>query len=123
ATNFNTRIKLKYDTYANWTSANPILLKGELAIVEVPAESGTGLNEPAYLLKVGDGVKNFAALDWISGKAADVYAWAKTASKPVYQASEIQGLEEFISGEVNDTNTIYQIVKNGDMGFKLQSKE
>lgn len=84
ATNFNTRIKLKYDTYANWTSANPILLKGELAIVEVPAESGTGLNEPAYLLKVGDGVKNFAALDWISGKAADVYAWAKTASKPVY---------------------------------------
>lgn len=123
ATNFNTRIKLKYDTYANWTSANPILLKGELAVVEVPAESGTGLNEPAYLLKVGDGVKNFAALDWISGKAADVYAWAKAASKPVYQASEIQGLEDFISGEVKDTNTTYQIVKNGDMGFKLQSKE
>lgn len=123
ATNFNTRIKLKYDTYANWTSANPILLKGELAVVEVPAESGTGLNEPAYLLKVGDGVKNFAALDWISGKAADVYAWAKAASKPVYQASEIQGLEDFISGEVKDTNTTYQIVKNSDMGFKLQSKE
>lgn len=123
ATNFNTRIKLKYDTYANWTSANPILLKGELAVVEVPAESGTGLNEPAYLLKVGDGVKNFAALDWISGKAADVYAWAKAASKPVYQASEIQGLEDFISGEVKDTNTTYQIVKNGNMGFKLQSKE
>ena len=47
ATNFNTRIKLKYDTYANWTSTNPILLKGELAVVEIPAESGTGLNEPA----------------------------------------------------------------------------
>ena len=123
ATNFNTRIKLKYDTYANWTSTNPILLKGELAVVEVPAESGTGLNEPAYLLKVGDGIKKFAALDWISGKAADVYAWAKAASKPTYQASEIQGLEDFISGEVQDTNTKYQIVKNGNMGFKLQSKE
>ena len=120
---FNTRIQLKYDTYTNWHTNNPVLLAGELAIAEIPAETGAVPNEPAYLLKVGNGTDHFDDLDWISGKAADVYGWAKAATKPTYQASEIQGLEDFISGEVKDTNTTYQIVKNGDMGFKLQSKE
>ena len=119
----NTRIQLKYDTYTNWHTSNPVLLAGELAIAEIPAETGAVPNEPAYLLKVGNGTDHFDDLDWISGKAADVYGWAKAATKPTYQASEIQGLEDFISGEVKDTNTTYQIVKNGDMGFKLQSKE
>ena len=120
--NFNTRIQLKYDTYAKWVANDPVILKGELAIVEVPAESGTGLQEPSFLLKVGDGVKRFSELEWISGKAADVYSWAKAASKPTYNASEIEGLSDFIAGEIEDTDTQYQIVKNGDMGFKLQSK-
>lgn len=120
---FNTRIQLKYDTYTNWHTNNPVLMAGELAIAEIPASTGAVPNEPAYLLKVGNGTDHFNDLDWISGKAADVYAWAKAATKPTYQASEIQGLEDFISGEVKDTNTTYQIVKNGDMGFKLQSKE
>ena len=119
----NTRIQLKYDTYNNWYTNNPVLKTGELAIAEIPADTGTVPNEPAYLLKVGNGTDHFNDLDWISGKAADVYAWAKAATKPTYQASEIQGLEDFISGEVKDTNTTYQIVKSGDMGFKLQSKE
>lgn len=119
----NTRIQLKYDTYTNWSTNNPVLKAGELAIVEIPADTGTVLNEPAYLLKVGNGTDHFNDLDWISGKAADVYAWAKASTKPTYQASEIIGLEDFIAGEIQDTNTKYQIVKNGDMGFKLQSQE
>ena len=122
-TTFNTRIKLKFDTYNNWHTNNPVLLKGEMAIVEVPASTGQVPNEPAYLLKVGDGVKNFDDLTWISGTAADVYAWAKAATKPTYQASEIQGLDAYISGKVQDTNTKYQIVKVGDYGVKLQYKE
>lgn len=119
----NTRIQLKYDTYTNWNANNPVLMAGELAIAEIPADTGTVPNEPAYLLKVGNGTDRFNNLDWISGKAADVYAWAKAATKPIYQASEIQGLDDFISGEIQDTNTKYQIVKNGNMGFKLQSQE
>ena len=120
---FNTRIQLKYDTYTNWHNNNPVLMAGELAIAEIPADTGTVPNEPAYLLKVGNGTDHFNDLDWISGKAADVYAWAKAATKPTYQASEISGLEDFIAGEIQDTNTKYQIVKNGNMGFKLQSQE
>ena len=122
-TTFNTRIKLKFDTYNNWHTNNPVLLKGEMAIVEVPASTGKVPNEPAYLLKVGDGDKNFDDLTWISGTAADVYEWAKAATKPTYQASEIQGLDAYISGKVQDTNTKYQIVKVGDYGVKLQYKE
>lgn len=122
-TTFNTRISLKFDNYNNWHTNNPVLLKGEMAIVEVPASTGQVPNEPAYLLKVGDGTKHFDDLSWISGTAADVYSWAKAATKPQYQASEIQGLDAYISGKVQDTNTKYQIIKNGDLGFKLQSKE
>ncbi len=120
---FNTRISLKYDTYANWHANNPVLLKGELAIVEVPASTGAAQNEPTYLLKVGNGTDHFDDLKWISGHAADVYSWAKAATKPTYTASEITGLDDYISGKVQDTNTKYQIIKNEDMGFKLQSKE
>ena len=63
---FNTRISLKYDTYANWHANNPVLLKGELAIVEVPASTGVAQNEPTYLLKVGNGTDHFDDLKWIS---------------------------------------------------------
>lgn len=122
ATTFNTRIQLKYDTYTNWDTNNPTLLKGEMAIVEVPDSTGVAQNEPTYLLKVGDGVSDFKTLKWVSGTAADVYSWAKAAQKPTYQASEIQGLEDFIGEKVEDTDTQYQIIANGDMGFKLQSK-
>lgn len=87
-----TRIKLKYDTLTNWQgeSANVVLLKGEVAICEVP--TGGSLEQvtpPAILFKVGDGVKTFAQLPWVSGLAADVYAWAKAATKPTYTAGEV----------------------------------
>lgn len=39
-TTLNTRIKNKVDTYENWTSANPTLLAGELAVVTVPGSTG-----------------------------------------------------------------------------------
>lgn len=87
-----TRIKLKYDTLANWqgAGANVVLLKGEVAICEVPTGSSVEqVTPPAILFKVGDGVKTFAQLPWVSGLAADVYAWAKAATKPTYTAGEV----------------------------------
>ena len=32
----NTRISLKYDSYANWITHDPVLLKGELAFKTSP---------------------------------------------------------------------------------------
>ena len=119
---FNTRISLKYDTYTNWTTNNPVLLAGEAAVCVVPADAGTGLNEPAILLKFGDGTSSFTELSWASAIAADVIPSLK-GNNPTLPATSITGLEDFIAGEIQDTNTTYQLVQNGNTSFKLQSKE
>lgn len=73
-------------------------------------------------MKIGDGTKKFSELPWISAKSADVYSWALAPTKPTYQASEIEGLDAYISGKVEDTDTQYQLVKVDNTTFKLQSK-
>ena len=68
-----TRIQLKYDSWANWSTVKDTFkpLKGEVCVVN-PGENST-----SCLLKVGDGEKFFGALPWVEAPAADVYAWAK----------------------------------------------
>jgi hypothetical protein len=119
---FKARLVNKIDTYANWTSNDPVLLKGEIAIVDVPASTDVVQQEPAVLMKIGDGTKKFSELPWISAKSADVYSWALAPTKPTYQASEIEGLDAYISGKVEDTDTQYQLIKVNNTTFKLQSK-
>ena len=123
-TTFNARLKLKYDTYSNWATNNPVLLAGEAAVAVVPASTGAVQQEPAILIKIGDGSKHFNELEFISSKAADVYDWAKAATKPTYAANEISGLSDYISGKVQDTDTQYKI--EADSGnarkFYLYSK-
>lgn len=114
-----TRIQLKYDTYTNWQTNNPILKKGEIGIAEVPAGSGAAQNEPAVLIKVGNGESNWKDLKYITGLAGDVYAWAKAAQKPSYTAQEISGLETFISGQIQDTDTQYKIEQDQTDGHKF----
>jgi hypothetical protein len=76
-----TRIALKYDTYANWTDeakgANLVLLKGEIGFCELPSGNAEATTAPTVLFKVGDGEKPFKSLKWASALAADVYDWAK----------------------------------------------
>ena len=137
--NLNTRIALKYDSYKNWTDHNPILLKGEIAIAELPvSENKPGVGEPNaagstpaiqnapnILIKVGDGTNHYNDLKFVSALAADVYSWAKAATKPTYSASEITGLNEYIGQTIQDTNTQYRIVAVGDTAYsyKLQKKD
>ena len=137
--NLNTRIALKYDSYANWQEYNPILLKGEIAIAELPVNGnkpGVGepnaagstpaiQNAPNILIKVGDGTNHYNDLKFVSALAADVYSWAKAATKPTYSAGEITGLDNYISQTIQDTNTQYRIVAVGDpaYSYKLQKKD
>ena len=122
--NLNVRISLKYDTYANWIANNPVLKVGEMALCTVPTQDTNGISTelPAVLAKVGDGVSTYSTLPFLSAKAADVHPWAKAANKPTYSASEITGLSDYISGEIQDTDTQYKIVKVNDYNYKLQSK-
>ena len=89
----NTRLKLKYDTLANWNkiASTFIPLKGEVCFVEVADNTDPIHNAPSILFKVGDGTSTFSALKWGSGLAADVYSWAKAATKPSYTYDEISG--------------------------------
>lgn len=123
-----TRIQLKYDSYSNWLANDPVLKSGELAIAYLDQEHPTAptsfQNIPNVVLKVGNGTSKYSELKFVSGLAADVYGWAKAAKKPEYQASEIQGLEDFIAGEIQDTDTQYTIVHVADSKYqyKLMSK-
>ena len=102
----NTRIQLRYDSYENWMKDNSLeLKKGEIAVAYLgPTQTTTNPDNETHpvLFKVGPGL--FKNLPWASALAADVYDWAKAATKPEYQASEIKGLAEYIGGRVQDTD-------------------
>lgn len=106
--NLNVRINHKFDSFSNWMNSDLVLNKGELAIAEIPsAQTESGLTPPAIGIKVGDGENKFSGLKWIQATAGDVHTWAKAAKKPEYTAEEIQGLESYIAGQIQDTNTTY----------------
>lgn len=132
ATNtLNTRILLKYDSYANWTKNNPVLKAGEMAIATVAnidANKTTGFqNLPNVVLKVGDGTSHYNDLKFVSALAADVYEWAKAADKPEYGYKEIVGLEAELArvSAAADTDTQYNLVATdaANYKFELRSKE
>lgn len=55
----NTRLRLKYDTAANWATKNPVLLAGE-----------AGIESDTLLGKVGDGTKAWQQLDYLNANYA-----------------------------------------------------
>ena len=92
-TKLNTRIRIRYDDYSNWMSLNPVLLQGEMAVTIVPSatadanypETGSAIpeyrsvqqNKDTVLIKVGDGTTTYRNLPFVTGRAGDVYDWAK----------------------------------------------
>lgn len=80
-----TRIQLRYDTLANWTTNDPVLKAGEIAIATIPTAVPAKKQLPPVMFKVGDGTSKFSELDWASGLAADVYEWAKKPTRPAYK--------------------------------------
>ena len=126
-----TRIMLKYDSYANWTTNNPVLLAGEVAIATIPSGTSVPTKDsremqdlPNVVMKVGDGSAHYNDLKFVSALAADVYDWAKAAQKPSYDANEILNLKEFVEDISDiDTNTQYTIVEvENSEGFKFELK-
>lgn len=82
-----TRIKQRRDTVDNWTRNNPVLLKGEIAIVED--------TDGAIRFKVGDGSKTFSALAYTDEKLkaeiatkGNKLAAAGSETMPVYIKSD-----------------------------------
>lgn len=123
-TTFNTRIQNKIDTYENYNTVKDtfIPLKGEVCIATVSTKVDGVQTPPQTLIKIGDGTSTWGSLKWLSATAADVIDSLK-GSDPTLPATSITGLNDYISGQIQDTNTLYRLVASGDMGIQLQSKE
>ena len=128
----NTRLLLKYDSYANWIANDPVLKAGEMAVatVDTPDHSTqpTGFtNLPNIVLKVGNGASKYSELKFVSALAADVHGWAKEASKPTYAYTEITGLADELArvSAAADTNTKYTLhtVDAANYKYELHSQD
>ena len=98
----NTRIIIRNDTAANWTSENPVLRKGEIGVVFDPNATDTNA---VVDIKIGDGVKAWNALPLIMG----------------VERSRIAALENTIgsssSGLIKDVADLKTTVGNSSSGL------
>lgn len=108
-----TRLKLKYDTFANWEKVKTtfVPLKGEVCLIEVPNNVDPIHNAPSILFKVGDGTTAFGDLKYGSALAADVYSWAK-ASGITVSGNDAAG--SFITGLTWDKANNKLVVTKGN---------
>ena len=108
-----TRLRLKYDTFANWEKVKTtfVPLKGEVCLIEVPNNVDPIHNAPSILFKVGDGTTAFGDLKYGSALAADVYSWAK-ASGITISGNDAAG--SFITGLTWDTEHNKLVVTKGN---------
>ena len=110
-----TRIQLKYDTYENWVTNNPVLKKGEMAIATIgksPTQAVDSVTAPQVILKVGDGTTAYKNLPFASALAADVYNWAKTTA-PVLENQTINFKDA--KGNVVHSIDLSDFVTNGEL--------
>lgn len=71
ANTLNSRLQLRNDTAANWTTNNPIMLKGE---------AGIEIDSSPVKLKIGDGVKTWTELSYFNMSTADFVTIASLAT-------------------------------------------
>lgn len=107
-----TRIQLKYDTYTNWLTANPILKKGEMAVATIgatPTQVVDSVTAPQVILKIGDGTTAYKNLPFASALAADVYSWAKSSDVSIEKGTDGYNLI-FKTKNSDDTYTTIKTV-------------
>lgn len=106
-----TRIQLRYDTLANWTTNDPVLKAGEIAIATITTAAPAKKELPPVMFKVGDGTSKFSELDWASALAADVYDWAKKSGIEV----NTSGTGKVVTGIAWDATNKRLNVTKGDV--------
>ena len=123
----NTRIKLRYASYAEWQESTVTLLPGEVALCYVEANNSEIKNTaPTVLFKVGDGSHTFSGLKWASARAADVYDWAKASENPSYTKEEADGKfavvghkhDDLYAAKVHNHDELYY--RNSEIDTKVE---
>lgn len=112
----NTRILLRNADLSTWNSSTLVLKAGEVALAKIEttqhdAATGNYYKVPTYLMKVGDGSKTFAQLNWLAAPASDVHTWAKKAALdyadlPETLRTEIDNLQAAVGTGGNVDNRI-----------------
>ena len=83
-----TRIISKHADLSAWSTSELVLKQGEIALAKVDVTQPDGTVAPTFVAKIGND-DTFANSPWLFAKASDVYGWAKAATKPAYEATEI----------------------------------
>lgn len=93
----SSRIVHKHDTLANWNLVKDTFKPraGEICIAKIDVNDPANKLLAPVMIKVGDGTSTWGQLDWISAKAADVYAWAKKSGIDV----EVVDVEDYPDGD------------------------
>ena len=91
----HTRIKQKKDTDASFSQHNPVLLDGEIVIVDT---GSSGIK-----IKIGNGVSSYNDLPFFG----TIYA-----EKPEYSVDEIVGLNSVLEEDNNTISQMGQVINN-----------
>nr|DAU87964.1 MAG TPA: Baseplate wedge protein [Caudoviricetes sp.] len=97
----NARAKNKRDTSANWTAADPVLLDGEIIIVDTA--------EGEVRMKIGDGTKKYSQLPFEDEKLRSLLSDKLDKTATAANSSKLNGQEA--SYYATDGNTVH---KTGD---------
>ena len=98
----NANIRLRCALFGQLNSNTSLILQpGEAAIAFFPNQENPNGPPSAVGIKIGDGQHYFRELPWIQALSSDVYDWAKEPYKPVYQATEIVNLAEYIAAHTS----------------------
>lgn len=77
----NVRIELKYDTEANWSKNNPVLLVGEMAIS----------SDKGFIYKIGDGAKKWSELKYLEVPWTNISGRPSTMKNPTSISIKLNG--------------------------------
>lgn len=105
--NFNARIKLKRDTAVNWTVNNPVLLNGEIILIDT--DSGE------LRAKVGDGTKTYTQLPFTDEILRNLIT--NKQNKLTGTQGQIVGFDEDGNAIAQDKPVLYVNITKGDENF------
>ena len=113
-TTLNVRIQNRSDNEANWSSADPVLLKGEVAIS----------SDKGNLYKVGDGTSKWSELTYNSAVSADAANFANYSTQALTDDKGQQIDTTYVSGvnvEQLEDSSVRITVTKGDASSKVFS--
>lgn len=103
---YDARIKSKRDTQANWESNNPLLLNGEIVLVD--------MTDGSLKIKIGNGTSNFNDLQYFEfGDSTVKVNWDDIQDKPsvfvpdkhIHTISDVTNLQNSLDGKSNTGHT------------------